>query len=168
VSRENFLLTVRGDRMNETVFARIRGGEVATRRSIRRAFFELGKDLKAEANREILRRPKHGRTYIVRGRSGRPRRHVASAPGETHANLSGRLRRSISWKVHGDERMEFGYGVSTTDANAAPEYDLFVEYGTSRMAARPSLRNAIDATQSHVERDFQDAMTRAFEKGAAP
>lgn len=154
-------ITVRSDRGNERVFATLARTEDLTRRSIRRTWFMLGRDLKAEANREILRRPKSGRTYIIRTRSGR-RRHVASAPGETHANLSGRLRRSISWKTHGTDSMDFGYGISTASANPAPVYAPFVEFGTGRMAARPSLENAIDKLQANVGKHFEDAMNQAF------
>lgn len=153
------LLTIRPDRGSERAFARLRGVDRVAKRAIRQAWFGLGRELKAEASKEILRRPKGGRVYVVRGPSGRRRRHVASAPGETHANLSGTLRRSLGWKVHGHLRMDFGYGVDSQ----APRYAPFVERGTRRMAARPSLRNAIDAVSSRsVERDFVAAMNRAM------
>ncbi len=155
-------IKVTSDARNRRVFANIGDIRDETEKSIRRAWFELGKDLKSEANREILRKPKSGRTYFIRTRAGRVRRHVASAPGETHANLTGWLRRSISWKVSGTDEMRFGYGISTTARNANPEYDAFVERGTRRMAARPSLSNAIDATQRSVPRDFVAEMNRRF------
>jgi len=163
--RGDFYLVVRGDRQNERVIARIKGGEAATRRSIRHAFMELGRDLRATARAEILRKPKSGRTYLIySARTGRARRHVASAPGETHANITGELRRSIGWKVHGQERMEFGYGVTAP----APRRGIFLEYGTRYMRPRPSLHNAILATQAQVQHDFEDAMNRAFNRGAQP
>lgn len=153
-------MKVTTDRRNEREFARMRGIEQATRKGIRRAWFDLGRDLKGRANAEILRKPKGGRTYIIRTRGGRTRRHVASAPGETHANLKGRLRRSLSWKVHGVDSMDFGYGVSTTAKNQAPEYAPFVEFGTRRMAERPSLDNAIKATQREAVQNFERAITQ--------
>lgn len=155
-------ITVETSAGAKRVFLNIEGIDQLTRQAIRQTWFALGKDMRAEANREILRRPKSGRVYIVRARGGRARRHVASAPGETHANLSGDLRRSISWKVFGTDSMAFGYGVSTTFRNAAPKYSPFVEFGTSRMAARPSLENAINATQRNAERHFIDAMDRGL------
>ena len=136
------------------------------RHGLRRAWFERAVNIEKEANREILRRPKSGRTYIIRTRDGRRRRHVASAPGETHANLSGTLRRSISWKVHGWETMDFGYGISTTAANPAPNYAKFVEDGTSRMEPRPSIKNAIDTTQRNAENYFEREIARAFRRPA--
>ncbi len=160
-------ITVRQGSENERVFARLATTEDGIRKAIRRSWFGLGQDLRREANREILRRPKGGRTYIVRSRSGRRRRHVASAadpptPGETHANLKGDLRRSLSWKVHGTESMDFGYGLVSGTGRTAPKYAPFVEFGTRRMAARPSLSNAIDATQANAEQHWGENMFREF------
>lgn len=123
-----------------------------TRRSIRHGWFALAKDLKLTANTEILRRPKGGRVYIITGPSGRRRRHISSAPGETHANLSGKLRRSLGWTVRGHSGMEFGYGVDKT----APEYPEFVEFGTNRMKPRPSLQNAIRETNRNSTQYFTE------------
>ena len=120
-----------------------------TRRSIRHGWFALAQDLRRTANTEILRRPKGGRTYTIRSPSGRRRRHVASAPGETHANLSGTLRRSLGWIVRGHTGMEFGYGVD----KPAPDYAR-IEDGWGRVRPRPSLLNAINATNRNAERYF--------------
>jgi len=144
----------------DAVLLRIQNAGQITKRGIRQGFFSLGKDLKATANEDILRKPKKGHTYIVRGPSGRKRRHVASAPGESHANLSGKLRRSIGWKVSGAENMEFGYGAGPDEA---PDYADFVENGTSRMAARPSLRNAVDKNIRNAEVHFIKQIVRRFE-----
>jgi hypothetical protein len=157
------VIKVASDRRSERVFAELRNLQGITRRSVRHAWFELGKDLKRTANEEIKRKPKRGRTYVIRTKSGRRRRHVASAPGETHANLGGTLRRSLSWKVHGVESMDFGFGVSTSAKNEAPVYSPFVEYGTSRMAERPSLNNAINACQATAEQAFEENMHRELD-----
>ena len=155
------MISVKSDRRNTQAFARIKGFRQVTEESIRQGWFALGKDLKAEASREILRKPKRGRTYIRRTKSGRRRRHVASAPGETHANFEGRLRRSLSWKVMGSDQMDFGYGVSTTSANSMPRYGPFVEFGTRFMEERPSLLNAINATQRNAVQHFEAAFAKA-------
>lgn len=151
-------------RQNDKIFDEFGNVNHNMRQSIRRGWFRLGQDLKSEANKEILKKPKHGRTYILRTRSGRRRRHVASAPGETHANLSGKLRRSISWKVHGHEKLDYGYGISTTAKNKAPFYDAFVEFGTRRMDPRPSLQNSINETQRNAENHFQRELSKTFER----
>lgn len=155
---------IRDGQGNRRVLARMEGPNFqrATRRGLRQAWFAFAKDLKAEANREILRKPKSGRTYFFRDRAGRRRRHVASAPGETHANRTGALRRSLSWKVQGTDQMEFGYGIVGARTQAPdPGYGSFVEFGTRRMEARPSLGNAVRARQGtaivHFEREILKA-----------
>ena len=144
------MVKFKADRRNDRVFANIKGLKRKTHRSIRHGFFDLGKDLRQTASDNIIKRPKGGRTYIIRTRGGRRRRHVASKAGETHANLSGKLRRSLGWKVRGSKGMEFGYGVDQD----APEYAPFVEKGTRRMGARPSLQIAIDQTTRNAENYF--------------
>lgn len=138
---------------NNKVFVEITRLEKRTKLSIRHGFFKLAKDLKQTANKEMLRRPKGGRTYFRRIKGGRRRRHVASAPGETHANMTGTLRRSMGWRVRGHMSMEFGYGVDR--GASAPDHADAIENGSSRILARPSLRNAIKATQRNAERYFK-------------
>jgi hypothetical protein len=157
------MMQVKEDRQNRQVYFRVDQLGPRTAQGIREGFFDLGKDLKAVADKEILRKPKRGRTYLVRGPSGRRRRHVASAPGETHANLSGKLRRSMGWRVQGASSLEFGYGVGY-QAAPAPDYAAFVEEGTRRMAKRPSLGNAVNATTRNAERYFINGILRAQRK----
>lgn len=133
--------------------------------TFRDGFFGYMAALKKGASKEILRKPKSGTTYLVRTRGGKRKRHVASAPGETHANLTGRLRRSLSWKVHGWEKAEFGYGVSTNAQNKAPKYGAFLELGTRFMSPRPSLINAVKATNRDVHFDRAvDKMVKGFRR----
>lgn len=150
---------MKSNRSNERrIFRDLDDVEGGWDRSIRETWFELADDLKGRANAEILRKPKSGRIYIRRDRLGRRRRHRASAPGETHANDTGALRKAIGWKVHGNNEMIFGYGVTRN----SPDYDEFVEFGTRRMAARPSLANAIDYTQANPQQHFSNRMTQEF------
>jgi len=144
------------DPKNKTVYAKIDNLGDLTRRSIRQGFFMLGKDLKSTANKNILSKPKGGKVYVTRGRSGRRRRHKASAPGESHANRSGNLRRSLGWKVTGSKNLEFGYGV----IGPAPDYAKFVEDGTMRMKPRPSLEIAV----KQVNRSSELYVGQMFEK----
>lgn len=145
------MITLRPGRENKKVLLRIEGLEQLTRRSIRHAWFDLGQALKKTASDNILAKPKHGRTYIIRYRSGRRRRHVASAAGESHANLTGKLRRSLGWKVQGSSSLEFGYGVTRDTVEYAPP----IENGTRRMGARPSLRIAVDQVSKNAENYFR-------------
>lgn len=131
-----------------------------TKTAIRKAWFSVGRDLKIVATAEVLRAPKGGRVYIIRSKGGRTRRHTASAPGETHANRSGELRKSISWRVYGYARMDFGYGFT----GDAVDYDSFVEDGTSKMDPRPTIANAVKTVQKsvrqHVERHIMNEFKR--------
>jgi hypothetical protein len=154
------MIEVRADRHNDQVLLKLQQGEKLTRAGIRWAFFELGRDLKETANREILRKPKKGQLYIMRGPSGRRRRHRASAPGEAHANLSGKLRRSMGWTVRGSQELTFGYGVTSP----APDYAPFVEKGTRRMAARPSLGISVDGNLRNAELHFARQIMGRFER----
>jgi hypothetical protein len=137
---------------NNIVYRAVRDLPSEAHQVFRDGFFSYMKELKKFANKEILRKPKSGKTYTVRV-NGRRRRHVASRPWETHANLTGKLRRSLSWKVQGWERASFGYGISTSSKNKAPKYAPFVEEGTRFMKPRPSLSNAVKLTKRDVHFD---------------
>ena len=142
------MIEFKESRQNEKVYLKIKRMDESVRRGIRHGWFDLGADLRRTTSKDILRRPKSGRVYIVRGPSGRRRRHVASSPGETHANLSGKLRRSLGFNIRGWESMEFGYLRDT------PEYADFIENGTNKMEPRPSLRNNIRKTLRNAENYF--------------
>ena len=107
-------------------------------RGVERAFWRVGRDLKAEVDRQVLRKPKTGRLYKV---AGKRRRHRASAPEQSHANLSGTLRKSTGFKV-GSKSMDFGYGAGRI---RAPAYAQAIEFGRrdGLIKPRPTLRHAI-------------------------
>ncbi len=75
----------------------------ATRAGIRFGLYNLGQTMRDSASAEMLRKNKTGRVYRYRGR-----RHRASARGETAANRSGRMRRSLDFVVQGSTQMQFG------------------------------------------------------------
>jgi len=155
------------DLRNKRVFTDISNILGNTRRSIRQGFFKLGHDLKRTASKEILRKPKSGRTYFIRTRSGRLRRHVASAPGETHANITGAVRRSIGFQIHGSLSMDFGYGVKPNTrgpGRVALDRGEWLEFGTSGMKARPSLLNAINATTRNAENYFDNEFKKMVDR----
>lgn len=153
-------IAIRVDERGRTVYREAEAVPNRMQQVFRRGFITFMTALKKRANHEILHGKKTGRWYRVRTASGRRRRHRASAPGETHANLTGALRRSLSWKVHGWERAEFGYGVSTDASNRAPRYAPFVEFGTRRMEPRPTLWNAVakEEAEPHFRRAFDAEM----------
>jgi len=143
---------------SKKVFATIEGLDKSFKRGIRRGMSNSGIGLVKSANAEILRKPKSGRLYIVKTRSGRWRRHIASAPFETHANLTGDTRRSLSFKLHGISQLEFGYGVSA--GKKATEYAEGLEFGTETIKPRPSLQNALRDQQGHIVQHFENAISK--------
>lgn len=109
---------------------------------VRQGFYQIGKNTKATAT-FMTKIPKTGRTYIIR--SGRGNKvHIASAPSESHANVTGKLTKSISFDVNGSRSMSFGYDNST-------KYGRALELGTPRMQARPTLLNAIKRAKRQNE-----------------
>jgi len=130
------------NRVNSRTFAKLEILEESTRRGIGQGLFEVGQGLIKRANDTILRGVKSGRVYIIRSRSGRLRRHKSSAGGETHANITGATRKSLSFKHNGSTSLEFGYGVSG-GPHEATDWAEFLEFGTSKMDARPRLTDAL-------------------------
>jgi HK97 gp10 family phage protein len=100
-------------------------------KAISNALHEIGADNVKHLRGLIKAKDKTGTVYIVRGR-----RHIASAPGEPPASLSGRLSRTAGYIVRGTTQVEFG--------DKAP-YGKFLEEGTVNMDPRP-----------HVERTVND------------
>lgn len=145
---------------NNIVFGKIESLPKLTKIGLRRGMFKAGHGLIAEANREILKGNKSGVTYLRRTKSGRRRRHKASAPGETHANISGTLRKSLSFQLRGTSEIEYGYGVSS--GKDAPDYAKFVEFGTTRMKARPSLKNSLTAERGNMTQHFGGGIMRVI------
>lgn len=133
------------------------------RQAIRQTFFEVGRHLKQKTSKDILdKRSKTGRIYIVRTRTGRKRKHRASAPYQTHANLSGDLRKSLGWKVYGTDKMEFGYGVTRYVGDASSYARRIEEGGTDSrgitIEPRPSLKNNIENV--NFETFFYDQVSK--------
>ena len=150
-------------RMAEKQYHALSNVENQTKAGLRKGWYQFARGLKDTANKEILRAPKSGRIYILRDRLGRRRRHVASAPGETHANLTGVLRRALGYNVTNWERMEFGYGISTRSKHQAPDYAQ-IEFGFGRIAPRPSLRIAIDREVANVETYFRREVNAEYQR----
>lgn len=138
-------------RKGQKTIIRVANLKRLTKEAVEFAGYTSGQQLIKATSAEILRKPKGGRTYFRRDRIGRRRRHIASAPGETHANMSGTLRRSLSFRVNSFE-LEFGYGVQKGDA---PEYAASVEFGTRKMAARPSLQNGIRDQRRNIQNNLE-------------
>ena len=81
--------------------------------------------------KEKLSGKRSGRVYRV---PGTKKTYVASAPGEPPAVMTGQLRSSIKYRIVGELRALKGEVGS--ELKKAP----MLEFGTSKMAARPFLR----------------------------
>ena len=149
------MFKITGAAHNEEILLNIKGINKMTSVGIQKAFYNIGKDLKIDARREIKKKNKTGRLYIV-NRAGRIVLHKASAPGEYPANLSGGLNQSISTNVVGDNRLEFGSKkiVSRRGKTKQITYGRFLELGTRRMQPRPFLLPTIKSNYSKIETHF--------------
>ena len=148
------------ERQNGQNILRIKSTEKTTRRGLRQGMFKAGHTLISAASTEILHGNKTGVIYIRRDRKGRKRRHQSSAPSETHANMTGALRRSLSFQMWGSNGIEFGYGVS---GQTAPDYAPWVEFGTTKMKARPSLLNALESQEGNINQHLENEVRKVFE-----
>lgn len=147
------MLEIMSGRQNVRVFKQIEDVEDRTRRGIRQGFFRLGNDLVRTLKQEALKKNKRGRTYTSRGRTGRRRRHVASAPGQTPANRTGNYRKNAGYQIRGSSQLEFGI------RDGAP-YGIFLEEGTKKMAPRPGLGNSVKANERNARMDFDSSLDR--------
>lgn len=107
------------------VVNRVKRTEMSFERGAQSGKRAVGISLLRTTKHEIMKGKKTGRVYTIEYASGRRRRHRSSAPGQTHANLTGALKRSLSYKSQGDD-LEFGYGVGAVDA---PPYAGRIEFG---------------------------------------
>lgn len=125
-----------------------------TIRGIEKAFWRVGRDLRDQVNRQTLKLPKTGIVYIRRDSLGRRRRHRSSAMGESHANMTGALRKSVGWKASGMQ-LRFGYGATQNDA---PNYAKKVEFKLNR----PTLQNSINEEIRNVEQHLAHFVFKEF------
>lgn len=129
-------------------------------KAIRQGFYTSGKQLVADLNKD-MKAPKSGRTYkVYRGVSGKlkkPKLHVASAPSETPAIITGKFRKSVDFAVRGNRTLEFGANES------APEYAEFLEKGTSKMQAREPFKRTVLKLKDKIKSNIDIQLKKALE-----
>jgi phage gpG-like protein len=104
---------------------------------------DLVTDTQAFAIQGIQRGPKSGRTY----RRGNVV-HTASAPGQYPATDTGRLASSVRAELPTEASMTARVGTSVA-------YGPMLEFGTSRMAARPWLLPSFQKAKIGVEQELR-------------
>ena len=144
---------------NRRVFIHMDRLGVLSEKAIKTAFDDIGRNYQKTMAREMRKRNKRGRIYNVRSRSGGTRRHRASAPDQTPANLSGNMAQGIDYKVSGSKKMEFG---------ARAFYAKFLEEGTKKMEPRPGLLNTINKTEKETFNYFADHLQKWLFKAHNP
>ena len=129
-------------------------------KAIRQGFYTSGKQLVADLNKD-MKAPKSGRVYkVYRGVSGKlnkPKIHVASAPSETPAIITGKFRKSVDFAVRGNRTLEFGANQS------APEYAEFLEKGTSKMEAREPFKRTVIKLKDKIKSNIDIQLKKALE-----
>lgn len=133
----------------------------------RQAWFNVGRDFIKTIRDEVRNQPKTGRVYFVKKRkNGRRFRHKASAPGESHANITGRTLRSAGWKVRSND-LRVGYGLTSPKAT---DHANYLENGTKdkngnvKMQPRPSIQNSIDRNEKNTEEYLELEIERQHKK----
>jgi HK97 gp10 family phage protein len=133
--------------VNASVFLRINKDEFLKLLDDANKITEEAADKMAkEMKNSILSGAKSGRQYYVNGA-----RHTASAPGQSPANVTGELVRSI--KVTKER--------NKSTINITKNYAIFLEFGTSKMRPRPFIIPAFLKTK----RWFSDKLHRLAYRG---
>jgi hypothetical protein len=104
---------------------------------------DLVTDTHALAVAGIQRGPKSGRTYRKGGVT-----HQASAPGQYPASDTGRLAGSVRMEMPQPGRIVGSVGTAVA-------YGPHLEFGTSRMAARPWLLPSFERAKIGVEKELR-------------
>ena len=117
-----------------------------TRRAMRNALYFSGKLLRKSASDSILKK-KFGRAYRYKGRMIK-----SSQDGESWANRSGKARRGLSFRVHGENRLYFENSV---------DYVKYLEGKES--LNRPAMWLAIESNVGKIERYIEQEISKAFD-----
>lgn len=115
-----------------------------------RAAVEAGANAWRSALLQTLKGSRSGRIYRV---PGTQRTYQASAPGEAPASVTGDLRTSYEVVVVSDSEAQLG---------SILDKALWLEEGTTRMAARPHLGVSFHNNQKQITDQMIAAFTRGF------
>lgn len=154
------MIEITQPRKNRLVIIRIRGLKSQMNRGIRQGFYLLGIKLVKDTKKDILRRPRSGIKRVI-STARRRRRHTASVPGEAPASVSGRLWRSLDFKVSGSREMKFGYD-STAESDEGFQYGKYWESEAPVSKLRPGLLINIEKNRGYGAKIFGREINRVM------
>ena len=92
-------------------------------------------------------------------KNNKTKAHHPSLPGNPPAPDTGNLRESIRYEIHNEGKEVYGVVGST---QKDPDYAVYTEYGTTRMAPRPWLRPAMEKNNKWIRKSIANAVARTF------
>lgn len=101
------------------------------------------------------------KTYYTNNKT---KAHHPSMPGNPPAVDTGNLRNSIRYEVHDEGKEVYGIVGST---QKDPDYAVYTEYGTTKMAPRPWLRPAMKKNNEWIRKSIANAVASGL-KGQLP
>ena len=143
---------------NDITFKKLDHIVFGTKKGIKESFDRMGKDLIATSRRLILEESKSGRLYIY-NINGKRISHIASAPGQSPANITGKLVSTINTSITGSYQMQFGAG-----NHIDVKYAKYLEIGTSKMEKRPYLIRAINLNERNNYVTLNEKIKRELNK----
>ena len=96
------------------------------------------------------------KTYFTNNKT---KAHHPSLPGNPPAPDTGNLRNSIRYEVHSEGSEIYGVVGST---QKDPDYAVFTEYGTNKMAPRPWLRPAMQKNNEWIRKSIANAVANTL------
>lgn len=96
------------------------------------------------------------KTYFTNNKT---KAHHPSLPGNPPARDTGNLSNSIRYEVHSEGQEIYGVVGST---QKDPDYAVYTEYGTNKMAPRPWLRPAMQKNNDWIKKSIAIAVANTL------
>jgi HK97 gp10 family phage protein len=148
------MTTIRIEGLDEVLAGLEKMGSVG-KREARRAVYATAEEVRNDALKSISREQSIGRTYTKIGKNGRPKKHIASAPGDAPNTDDGELVRSIKLDT---VPMQASAAVGTPLPKGA-----WLEFGTRYMEPRPWLIPALRGREAFLVDELEKALAKAIE-----
>lgn len=144
------------------IFKRLERMTAEVEKEVAGALFVGGLKIEENAKKSIQDGNKTGRIY-QRGNVT----HRASAPGEAPASDTGELAYSgIKTIPKSSMHVNVEAQVVSKSKNGSSNYAIDLEYGTSKMEARPFMKPAFDVSKEFIIERMEKALKRAVQKNA--